>query len=103
VDADCEAGGYAAARHLIGRGHRDIATLSESKPLKNIDERIAGARRALLSAGLPWRLLMRRRSGMGTNDVERTEFPCTLKARESSGPALGSEQSRKPAERKQRP
>ena len=55
VRADCEAGGHAAARHLIGLGHRDIAILSESKQLKNIDERIAGARRALGEAGLPER------------------------------------------------
>jgi LacI family transcriptional regulator len=55
VRADCEAGGHAAARHLIGLGHRDIAILSESNELKNIDERIAGARRALREAGLPER------------------------------------------------
>src|SRR5271157_2201011 len=55
VRADCEAGGYAAARHLIGLGHRDIAILSQSKQLKNIEERIAGARRALGEAGLPER------------------------------------------------
>ena len=177
VRADCEAGGYAAARHLIGLGHRDIAILSQSKQLENIEQRIAGARRALGEAGLPdrerviygghgleglrgaielelhradrptaifaltnvcalasikaarglgleipgdvsivgfddfdwmlalrpylttvaqpiedfasasWRLLMRRLSRAGTSDVERIELPCTLKVRESTGPA----------------
>jgi LacI family transcriptional regulator len=177
VRADCEAGGYDAARHLIGLGHRDIAVLSQSKQLKNIEQRIAGARRALGEAGLPeherviygghgleglrgaielelhradrptaifaltnvcalasikaarglgleipgdvsivgfddfdwmlalrpylttvaqpvedfasasWRLLMRRMSGAGTSGVERIELPCTLKVRESTGPA----------------
>jgi LacI family transcriptional regulator len=52
VRADCEAGGYDAARHLIGLGHRDIAILTHSEHLKNIGERIAGCRRALREAGL---------------------------------------------------
>ncbi len=55
VRADCEAGGYAAARHLIGLGHRDIAILAHSKHLDNIALRIAGARRALGEAGLAGR------------------------------------------------
>src|SRR5271166_3753757 len=66
VRADCEAGGYAAARHLIGLGHRDIAILSQSKQLKNIEERIAGARRALGEAGLP----ERERVVCGGHDLE---------------------------------
>ena len=53
--ADCGAGGYAAARHLIGLGHRDIAILTHSKRLENIELRIAGARRALAEAGLEGR------------------------------------------------
>ncbi len=52
VRADCEAGGYAAARHLIELGHRDIAILAHSKRLDNVEQRIAGARRALIEAGL---------------------------------------------------
>ena len=42
VRADCEAGGYAAARHLIGLGHRDIAILAHSEHYQNIAQRIAG-------------------------------------------------------------
>jgi LacI family transcriptional regulator len=52
VRADCDAGGYAAARHLIDLGHRDIAILAHSKRLENVEQRIAGARRALAEAGL---------------------------------------------------
>ena len=177
VRADCVAGGYAAARHLIDLGHRDIAILTHSKRLDNIEQRIDGCRRALSQAGLDgrarviygghdleilrgaieleldradrptaifaltnvcalasikaarglgleipadlsivgfddfdwmsalspylttvaqpvddfastaWRLLMRRLEGGAENDVERIELPCTLKVRESTGPA----------------
>jgi LacI family transcriptional regulator, galactose operon repressor len=52
VCADCFAGGYAAARHLIDLGHRDIAILAHSKRLDNVEQRIAGARSALIEAGL---------------------------------------------------
>lgn len=55
VCADCEAAGYAATRRLIGLGHRDIAILTHSKGLDNIERRIAGARRALGEAGLKGR------------------------------------------------
>ena len=55
VRADCEAGGYAAARHLIDLGHRDIAILAHSKRLDNVEQRIAGCRRALGEAGLDGR------------------------------------------------
>jgi LacI family transcriptional regulator len=55
VQANCEAGGYAAAQHLLGLGHRDIAVLTHSKRLDNIESRIAGARRALGEAGLEGR------------------------------------------------
>jgi DNA-binding LacI/PurR family transcriptional regulator len=177
VSADCEAGAYAATRHLIGLGHRDIAVLTHSKHLRNIEQRIKGCRRALIEAALEgrervvygghdleslrgaielelhradrptaifaltnvcalasikaarglnleipgdvsivgfddfdwmfalrpylttvaqpvedfasaaWRLLMLRLSGAGTKDVERVELPCTLRVRESTGPA----------------
>jgi LacI family transcriptional regulator len=178
VRADCFAGGYSAARHLIELGHRDIAILSHSKRLDNIEQRTAGCRRALSEAGptvrdrviwgghdleslrvaievelqradrptaifaltnvcalasikaarglgleIPddvsivgfddfdwmsalrpylttvaqpvdefasaaWRLLMRRLKGEAAGEVERIELPCTLKVRESTGPAL---------------
>src|SRR5271163_1306757 len=52
VRADCVASGYAAARHLIDLGHRDIAVLTHSKRLDNIEQRIVGCRRALIEAGL---------------------------------------------------
>ena len=52
VRADCFAGGYAAARHLIDLGHRDIAIFRSSNRLDNIEQRIAGCRRALGEAGL---------------------------------------------------
>jgi LacI family transcriptional regulator len=55
VRADCSAGGYAAARCLIDLGHRDIAVLTHSKRLDNIEQRIAGCRRALSEAGLDGR------------------------------------------------
>jgi LacI family transcriptional regulator len=177
VRADGFAGGYAAARCLIDLGHRDIAVLTHSKRLDNIEERIAGCRRALSEASLEgrdrviygghdleslrgaielelnradrptaifaltnvcalatikavrglglkipgdvsivgfddfdwmsalspylttvaqpvddfastaWRILMRRLKGDAENDFERIELPCTLKVRESTGPA----------------
>jgi LacI family transcriptional regulator len=177
VRADCFAGGYAAARCLIDLGHRDLAVLTHSKRLDNIEQRIAGCRRALSEAGLDgrdrviygghdleslrgaieselrradrptaifaltnvcalasikaarglgleipgdvsivgfddfdwmsalspylttvaqpvddfafvaWRLLMQRLKGAEATDVERIELPCTLKVRESTGPA----------------
>jgi LacI family transcriptional regulator len=177
VCADCFNGGYAAARCLIDLGHRDIVILTHSRGLDNIEQRIAGCRRALSEAGLErrdrviygghdleslrgvieleleradrptavfaltnvcalasikaarglgleipgdvsivgfddfdwmsalspylttvaqpvddfaaaaWHLLMRRLKGDAGNDVERIELPCTLKERESTGPA----------------
>ncbi len=177
VRADCEAAGYAAARHLIDLGHRDVAVFAHAKGLDNLEQRIAGCRRALNEAGLDqrvrvvygghdpeslrgaieaelnradrpsavfaltnvcalasikaagglgleipgdlsivgfddfdwmsalrpylttvaqpvddfasaaWRLLMRRLKGEAANGVERIELPCTLKVRESTGPA----------------
>jgi LacI family transcriptional regulator len=38
-------------------------------------------------ASAAWRLLMRRLKPLGANGVERIELPCTLKVRESTGPA----------------
>jgi LacI family transcriptional regulator len=55
VRADCFAGGYAAARHLIDLGHRDIVVLTHSRGLDNIEQRIAGCRRAHGEAGLDGR------------------------------------------------
>jgi LacI family transcriptional regulator len=55
VRADGFAGGYAAARCLLDLGHRDIAVLTHSKRLDNIEQRIAGCRRALSEASLEGR------------------------------------------------
>jgi LacI family transcriptional regulator len=55
VRADGFAGGYAAARCLLDLGHRDIAVLTHSKRLDNIEQRIAGCRRALREASLEGR------------------------------------------------
>jgi LacI family transcriptional regulator len=55
VRADGFAGGYAAARCLLDLGHRDIAVLTHSKRLNNIEQRIAGCRRALSEASLEGR------------------------------------------------
>jgi LacI family transcriptional regulator len=52
VRADCFSGGYAAARCLIDLGHHDIIVLTHSRGLDNIEQRIAGCRRALSEAGL---------------------------------------------------
>jgi LacI family transcriptional regulator len=55
VRADGFAGGYAAARCLLDLGHRDIAVLTHSKRLDNIEQRIAGCQRALSEASLEGR------------------------------------------------
>lgn len=52
VGADCAAAGYAATRHLISLGHRDIAVLTHSDELSNIRARVAGYRRALAESDL---------------------------------------------------
>ncbi len=52
VTADGFAGAYAATRHLIDLGHRDIAVLTHSIGLNNIAVRIDGYRRALEEASL---------------------------------------------------
>src|SRR5271166_2431206 len=67
VSADCEAGAYAAVKHLIELGHRDIAVLGHSGRLQNIALRVAGCRRALHEAGLEGR----ERVVYGGRDLER--------------------------------
>ena len=52
VGAECAAGAYAATRHLIELGHRDIAVLGHSLHQANIRARIAGYQRALDEASL---------------------------------------------------
>lgn len=49
---DDEAGGYLAARHLIDLGHRELAIVTGPWFTSSARSRLAGARRALLEAGL---------------------------------------------------
>jgi len=51
VLADCFSGAYAATRHLVELGHRDIVILAHSVALKNIGARVAGCRQALEEVG----------------------------------------------------
>jgi len=55
VRAECEKGAYAATRHLIELGHRNIALLGHGAHLANIRARIAGYERALAEASLAQR------------------------------------------------
>ncbi len=82
VRADCDAGGYAAARHLIDLGHRDIAILAHSKRLENVEQRIAGARRALVEAGLE----RRERVIYGGDDLESLRGATELELRRADRP-----------------
>jgi LacI family transcriptional regulator len=57
IDADLilageEEGGYAATRHLIELGHRDIACVSGPADLPRTRERVGGFMRAMAEAGL---------------------------------------------------
>ncbi len=52
VRCDSEGGAYAMVRHLVELGHRDIAVLSAAPDASVAVDRIAGARRAMLDAGL---------------------------------------------------
>jgi LacI family transcriptional regulator len=49
---DDETGGYLAVRHLIDLGHRDIALVTGPAFASTARDRLTGARRALLEAGL---------------------------------------------------
>jgi len=52
VDVDNEAGAYAATRHLIGLGHRQIAYLGASPKVRSSVERQAGYERAMRESRL---------------------------------------------------
>ena len=82
VCADCFAGGYAAARCLIDLGHRDIAILAHSKRLDNVEQRIAGARSALIEAGLD----ERDRVIYGGHDLESLRGAIELELRRADRP-----------------
>ncbi|MGA3056927.1 MAG: LacI family DNA-binding transcriptional regulator [Candidatus Limnocylindrales bacterium] len=52
VRADSEGGAYAAVRHLIDLGHRQIAVLAGPESVSTSADRVAGYRRAMLEAGI---------------------------------------------------
>lgn len=53
VNSDDEAGGYAAAHHLIGSGHQRVGVISGPKRWYSSARRVRGAQTALAEAGLP--------------------------------------------------
>ncbi|MEU6791564.1 LacI family DNA-binding transcriptional regulator [Nonomuraea wenchangensis] len=53
VVLDDERGGRAATEHLLARGHRRVALISDDDGLSSVHERAAGYRAALSAAGLP--------------------------------------------------
>nr|WP_321454870.1 LacI family DNA-binding transcriptional regulator [uncultured Cohaesibacter sp.] len=52
VSADNEAATFTGAQHLIDLGHKNIAFLATERGLANIEERIAGYRKAMAKANL---------------------------------------------------
>lgn len=54
LDVDNEGGAYAMTRYLIGLGHRQIAHFAGETALYGARERLAGYRRALEEAGIPF-------------------------------------------------
>lgn len=55
IEADHEQGGYEATRYLTGIGHKRIACVAGPETLLPSGDRVAGYRRALSEAGLPFR------------------------------------------------
>lgn len=55
VFVENEAGAYEATRHLIEKGHRDIAVIAGPTRLMSVTERLAGFERAMKEAHLPVR------------------------------------------------
>ncbi len=53
VVLDDEGGGRAATEHLLARGHRRVALISDDDGLSSVHDRAAGYRAALAAAGLP--------------------------------------------------
>ena len=53
--SDDDGGAHAGATHLLGHGHRAVAFLGDTLNLPTTALRLAGYRRALSDAGLPWR------------------------------------------------
>lgn len=61
-------GGFSATRHLIELGHRSIAMLNASTDTQPARDRMAGYRRALEEAGIPFREDLVIISSAGKND-----------------------------------
>jgi LacI family transcriptional regulator len=60
-----------AVRHLIALGHRSISHVSNLDRVSTVEERLAGYRRALERAGIPFRPeLVRRDAGTGADEHE---------------------------------
>ncbi|WP_432510334.1 LacI family DNA-binding transcriptional regulator [Kineococcus sp. SYSU DK001] len=53
VSVDDVAGGHLATAHLLAAGHRRIAVVGGPRGSLPVDQRLAGARRAVADAGLP--------------------------------------------------
>jgi LacI family transcriptional regulator len=53
VSVDDEAGGHLAAAHLIEAGHQRLAFIGGPTTLTQVEDRLAGTRRALAEAGRP--------------------------------------------------
>jgi LacI family transcriptional regulator len=52
IRGDSEGGAYAAVRHMIDLGHRQIAVLTGPESVSTSADRVAGYRRAMLEAGI---------------------------------------------------
>lgn len=68
VDVDNEGGAYAVVRHLIEQGHRRILHLAGPLHLSGARERLAGYRRALEDADIPYDDALVAEAGFATPD-----------------------------------
>ncbi|GEM_PF-142063 len=68
VSTDNEQGGYLAASHLIQTGRRELYVISE-RLVSSLEDRIAGFRRALREAGVPWEPSLVRKSGRRNDEA----------------------------------
>ncbi len=83
VSVDDLVGGELAVSHLCGLGHRRIAFVGGPLGLKQVSDRLAGARRALADARLPERAL----TVVETAGADRRSGTCRRRAdRRASGP-----------------
>jgi LacI family transcriptional regulator len=66
VRSDSEEGAYLLVRHLLELGHRRIALLTGRRNISTSADRIAGYRRALAAAGVPYDARIVRDAGYST-------------------------------------